>query len=169
MQEENCATVGDSELRHCLFQAEVKGSAITVLPEIQKEKELLVNATPPSVPLLQSSHELPDCVRAARKRQLPDSKCNSGIPPYGYLIMQIWLGGWMRSYQVCMHTSRTAQHKEAWPASMSIHRMLIDKHQHNSSWLPIFATSKMDCLICCHSVSLNAPFFFFNRNVAARP
>lgn len=113
LQEENCAAVGDSELRHCLFQVEVKGSAITVLPEIQKEKELLVNATPPSVPLLQSSHELPDCVRAARKRQLPDSKCNSGIPPYGYLIMQIWLGGWMRSYQVCMHTSRTAQHKEA--------------------------------------------------------
>ncbi|XP_021253030.1 tumor necrosis factor receptor superfamily member 1A-like isoform X1 [Numida meleagris] len=54
-------------------EVEVKGSAITVLPVVQKETELPVNATPPAVPLLQSSHELPDCVRPARKRQLPDN------------------------------------------------------------------------------------------------
>ncbi|NXC41772.1 TNR1A factor, partial [Penelope pileata] len=53
-------------------EVEVKKNATSVLPEAQKETELLVNATPPSVPLLQSSHELPDCVRPARKRQLPD-------------------------------------------------------------------------------------------------
>ncbi|NXT70358.1 TNR1A factor, partial [Chaetops frenatus] len=43
-----------------------------LLPESQKETELPVNATP-SAPLSQSSHELPDCVRPARKTQLPDS------------------------------------------------------------------------------------------------
>uniref|UniRef100_A0A8B9E469 TNR1A factor n=1 Tax=Anser cygnoides TaxID=8845 RepID=A0A8B9E469_ANSCY len=48
-------------------------SAISILPEAQKETELLVNAMPPSAPLPQSSHELPDCVRPARKTQLPDN------------------------------------------------------------------------------------------------
>lgn len=113
--------MGDCELRHCFFQVEAKGSAIAVLPEIQKEKELLVNATPPSVPLLQSSHELPDCVRPARKRQLPDSKCNSGIPPregsgvdYADMVgrMDETLPG-VHALCMCMHTSCMAQHKEA--------------------------------------------------------
>ncbi|NXQ18011.1 TNR1A factor, partial [Peucedramus taeniatus] len=44
-----------------------------LLPESQKETELLVYATPSSAPLPRSSHELPDCVRPARKTQLPDS------------------------------------------------------------------------------------------------
>ncbi|NXE39366.1 TNR1A factor, partial [Ptilorrhoa leucosticta] len=43
-----------------------------LLPESQKETELPVNATP-SAPLPQSPHELPDCVRPARKTQLPDN------------------------------------------------------------------------------------------------
>ncbi|NXY21203.1 TNR1A factor, partial [Atrichornis clamosus] len=43
-----------------------------LLPESQKETEFYVNATPSS-PLPQSSHELPDCVRPARKTQLPDN------------------------------------------------------------------------------------------------
>lgn len=73
--------VGDSGLTQCFFQVEVKRSAISILPEAQKETELLVNAVPPSAPLPQSSHELPDCVRPARKTQLPDSKWNSPIPP----------------------------------------------------------------------------------------
>lgn len=54
-------------------EVEVKRSAISILPEAQKETELLVNAMPPSAPLPQSSHELPDCVRPARKTQLPDN------------------------------------------------------------------------------------------------
>ncbi|KAM7128608.1 LOW QUALITY PROTEIN: tumor necrosis factor receptor superfamily member 1A-like [Ciconia maguari] len=55
-------------------EVEVKRSEISVLlPEPQKETQLSVNATPPPAPLLQSSHELPDCVRPARKTQLPDN------------------------------------------------------------------------------------------------
>ncbi|XP_074665224.1 tumor necrosis factor receptor superfamily member 1A isoform X2 [Strix aluco] len=55
-------------------EVEVKRSEISILlPESQKETELSVNATPPPAPLLQSSHELPDCVRPARKTQLPDN------------------------------------------------------------------------------------------------
>ncbi|KAM4683681.1 tumor necrosis factor receptor superfamily member 1A isoform 1-T1 [Amazona ochrocephala] len=55
-------------------EVEVKKGEISILlPESRKETELLVNATPPPVPLPQSSHEFPDCVRPARKRQLPDS------------------------------------------------------------------------------------------------
>ncbi|NXJ11804.1 TNR1A factor, partial [Odontophorus gujanensis] len=54
-------------------EVDVKGSAVIVLPEIKKETELVVDATPSSAPLLQRLHELPDCVRPARKRQLPDS------------------------------------------------------------------------------------------------
>ncbi|KAF4804921.1 TNF receptor superfamily member 1A [Turdus rufiventris] len=45
----------------------------TLLPESQKETKLPGNATIPSGPLPQSSHELPDCVRPARKTQLPDN------------------------------------------------------------------------------------------------
>ncbi|XP_032909256.1 tumor necrosis factor receptor superfamily member 1A isoform X2 [Catharus ustulatus] len=45
----------------------------TLLPESQKETKLPVNATLSSGPLPQSSHELPDCVRPARKTQLPDN------------------------------------------------------------------------------------------------
>ncbi|NWH62852.1 TNR1A factor, partial [Geococcyx californianus] len=57
-----------------VFQIEVKRNEISILlPESQKETELLVSATPPPAPLLQSSHELPDCVRPARKTQLPDN------------------------------------------------------------------------------------------------
>ncbi|NXO10532.1 TNR1A factor, partial [Oriolus oriolus] len=52
---------------------EVKRNEISILlPESQKETELPLNATP-SAPLPQSSHELPDCVRPARKTQLPDN------------------------------------------------------------------------------------------------
>lgn len=70
-----CPAADDSELRKCVFQVEVKRDEISILlPESQKETELLVNATPPPAPLPQSSHEFPDCVRPARKRQLPDSK-----------------------------------------------------------------------------------------------
>lgn len=70
-----CAAAGDSGLRKCVFQVEVKRSEISILlPESQKETELSVNATPPPAPLPQSSHELPDCVRPARRTQLPDSK-----------------------------------------------------------------------------------------------
>ncbi|OXB76238.1 UNVERIFIED_CONTAM: hypothetical protein H355_014646 [Colinus virginianus] len=54
-------------------EVDVKASAITVLPEIKKETELVVDATPSAEPLLQRLHELPDCVRPARKRQLPDN------------------------------------------------------------------------------------------------
>ncbi|XP_071415918.1 tumor necrosis factor receptor superfamily member 1A isoform X2 [Pithys albifrons albifrons] len=54
-------------------EVEVKRNEISILlPESQKEIELSVNATP-SAPLPQSSHELPDCVRPARKTQLPDN------------------------------------------------------------------------------------------------
>ncbi|KAM6309821.1 tumor necrosis factor receptor superfamily member 1A isoform 2-T2 [Podargus strigoides] len=57
-----------------LSEVEVKRSEISILlPESQKEAELSANATPPPAPLLQSSHELPDCVRPARRTQLPDS------------------------------------------------------------------------------------------------
>lgn len=70
-----CVAVGDCGLRKHVFQVEVKRSEISILlPEPQKETELLVNAAPPTAPLPQSSHELPDCVRPARKTQLPDSK-----------------------------------------------------------------------------------------------
>lgn len=70
-----CAAVGDCGLRKHVFQVEVKRGEISILlPEPQKETELLVNAAPPPAPLPQSSHELPDCVRPARKTQLPDSK-----------------------------------------------------------------------------------------------
>ncbi|NXI88159.1 TNR1A factor, partial [Rhipidura dahli] len=52
---------------------EEKRNEISILlPESQKETELPVKATP-SAPLPQSSHELPDCVRPARKTQLPDN------------------------------------------------------------------------------------------------
>ncbi|NXX91473.1 TNR1A factor, partial [Centropus bengalensis] len=56
-------------------EVEVKRHEISIpLPESQTETELLVKATPPPpAPVLQSSHELPDCVSPARKRQLPDS------------------------------------------------------------------------------------------------
>uniref|UniRef100_A0A8C3JRG8 TNR1A factor n=1 Tax=Calidris pygmaea TaxID=425635 RepID=A0A8C3JRG8_9CHAR len=56
-------------------EVEVKRSEISILlPDSQKETELSVNAAPPPpAPLLQSSHELPDCVRPARKTQLPDN------------------------------------------------------------------------------------------------
>ncbi|NXJ65609.1 TNR1A factor, partial [Rostratula benghalensis] len=63
-----------SSKKKCLFQVEVKRSEIsTLLPESQKEIELSVKAAPPPAPMLQSSHELPDCVRPARKTQLPDN------------------------------------------------------------------------------------------------
>lgn len=52
---------------------EEKRNKISILlPESQKETELPVNESP-SAPLPQSSHELPDCVRPARKTQLPDN------------------------------------------------------------------------------------------------
>ncbi|KAJ7402662.1 tumor necrosis factor receptor superfamily member 1A isoform X2 [Pitangus sulphuratus] len=54
-------------------RVEVKRNEVSfLLPESKKEIELPVNATP-SAPLPQSSHELPDCVRPARKTQLPDN------------------------------------------------------------------------------------------------
>ncbi|XP_050189515.1 LOW QUALITY PROTEIN: tumor necrosis factor receptor superfamily member 1A [Myiozetetes cayanensis] len=54
-------------------EVEVKRNEVSfLLPESKKEIELPVNATP-SAPLPQSSHELPDCVRPARKTQLPDN------------------------------------------------------------------------------------------------
>ncbi|KAI1242229.1 hypothetical protein IHE44_0005746 [Lamprotornis superbus] len=52
---------------------EKRNEISTLLPEPQKETELPVNATLSSGPLPQSSHELPDCVRPARKTQLPDN------------------------------------------------------------------------------------------------
>ncbi|NWW93399.1 TNR1A factor, partial [Rhynochetos jubatus] len=55
---------------NCIFQVEVKRSEI-LLPESQKETELPVTAAQAHLP--QSSHELPDCVRPARKTQLPDN------------------------------------------------------------------------------------------------
>ncbi|NWW53395.1 TNR1A factor, partial [Pedionomus torquatus] len=63
------------KLRKSVFQVEVKRSEISILlPESRKETELSVNAAAPSpAPPLQSSHELPDCVRPARKTQLPDN------------------------------------------------------------------------------------------------
>lgn len=68
-----CAAVGDSELCR-VFQDEEKRNEISILlPASQKETVLPVNAAP-SAPVPQSSHELPDCVRSARKTQLPDSK-----------------------------------------------------------------------------------------------
>ncbi|XP_064266381.1 tumor necrosis factor receptor superfamily member 1A [Passer domesticus] len=55
-------------------QAEEKINEISSLrPESQKETELPVKATLSPAPLPQSSHELPDCVRPARKTQLPDT------------------------------------------------------------------------------------------------
>ncbi|NXC09550.1 TNR1A factor, partial [Orthonyx spaldingii] len=50
-------------------EVEEKKEISILLPESQKETELPVNATP-SAPL---PHELPDCVRPARKTQLPDN------------------------------------------------------------------------------------------------
>ncbi|NWX55373.1 TNR1A factor, partial [Promerops cafer] len=52
---------------------EKRNEISTLLPESQKERELPVKATLSSAPLPQSSHELPDCVRPARKTQLPDN------------------------------------------------------------------------------------------------
>ncbi|NXM18686.1 TNR1A factor, partial [Ploceus nigricollis] len=55
-------------------EAEEKRNEIPILlPESRKETELPLNATLSSAPLPQSSHELPDCVRPARKTQLPDN------------------------------------------------------------------------------------------------
>ncbi|XP_030806575.1 tumor necrosis factor receptor superfamily member 1A [Camarhynchus parvulus] len=54
-------------------EVEEKNEISTLCPESQKETELPLNATQPSAPLPQSSHELPDCVRPARKTQLPDT------------------------------------------------------------------------------------------------
>ncbi|NXR13408.1 TNR1A factor, partial [Semnornis frantzii] len=65
---------GGSGLTECAFQVEVKRNEISILlPESQKETEFIVNATPTTAPLPQSSHELPDCISPARKTQLPDS------------------------------------------------------------------------------------------------
>ncbi|NXB59794.1 TNR1A factor, partial [Struthidea cinerea] len=59
--------------REPVSEDEEKRNKISILlPESQKETELPVNAAP-SAPLPQSSHELPDCVRPARKTQLPDN------------------------------------------------------------------------------------------------
>ncbi|NXN86617.1 TNR1A factor, partial [Bombycilla garrulus] len=60
--------------KELISEVEEKRNEISILPlESQKETELPVNAilSPTSVP--QSSHELPDCVRPARKTQLPDN------------------------------------------------------------------------------------------------
>ncbi|XP_054019309.1 tumor necrosis factor receptor superfamily member 1A [Dryobates pubescens] len=63
-------------------EVEVKRKEISILlPESQKETEFLVNAAPPTAPLPQSSHELPDCVSPARKTQLPDN------PPILYTVV----------------------------------------------------------------------------------
>ncbi|NXU46379.1 TNR1A factor, partial [Drymodes brunneopygia] len=51
---------------------EKRNEISTLLSESQKETELPISATP-SAPVLQSSHELPDCVTPARKTQLPDN------------------------------------------------------------------------------------------------
>ncbi|NXG47661.1 TNR1A factor, partial [Psilopogon haemacephalus] len=65
---------GSSGLTKCVFQVEVKRNEISILlPESQKETEFIVNATPTTAPLPQSSHELPDCISPARKTQLPDN------------------------------------------------------------------------------------------------
>ncbi|KFP71915.1 PREDICTED: tumor necrosis factor receptor superfamily member 1A, partial [Acanthisitta chloris] len=54
-------------------EVEAKRNEISILlPESKKETESPVNATS-FAPLPQSSHELPDCVRPARKAQLPDN------------------------------------------------------------------------------------------------
>ncbi|NXU48277.1 TNR1A factor, partial [Turnix velox] len=75
VQENGIAPSFDScgELRKSVFQVEAKREVSMLLPESQKETELSVTATAPPAPLLQSSHELPDCVRPARKTQLPDN------------------------------------------------------------------------------------------------
>ncbi|NWY68753.1 TNR1A factor, partial [Erithacus rubecula] len=52
---------------------EKRNEISTLVPKSQKETELQVNATVSSEPLPQSSPELPDCVRPARKTQLPDN------------------------------------------------------------------------------------------------
>ncbi|XP_005038541.1 PREDICTED: tumor necrosis factor receptor superfamily member 1A [Ficedula albicollis] len=52
---------------------EKRNEISTLVPESQKETESPVNAALSSGPLPQSSHELPDCVRPARKTQLPDN------------------------------------------------------------------------------------------------
>ncbi|NXD21629.1 TNR1A factor, partial [Spelaeornis formosus] len=55
-------------------EVEEKRNEISTLPpESQKETNFPVNAPLSSPPVSQSSHELPDCVRPARKTQLPDS------------------------------------------------------------------------------------------------
>ncbi|NWS34501.1 TNR1A factor, partial [Polioptila caerulea] len=57
-----------------VLEVEEKRNEISsLLPVSQKETILPVNATLLSTPLPQSSHELPDCVRPARKTQLPDN------------------------------------------------------------------------------------------------
>ncbi|NWV31200.1 TNR1A factor, partial [Grantiella picta] len=59
--------------KESVSEAEEKRNEISIpLPESQKETESPLNAIP-SAPLPQSSHELPDCVRPARKTQLPDN------------------------------------------------------------------------------------------------
>ncbi|NWU00264.1 TNR1A factor, partial [Urocynchramus pylzowi] len=52
---------------------EKRNEISTLLPGSQKEIELPVNPTLPSAPPPQSSNELPDCVRPARKTQFPDT------------------------------------------------------------------------------------------------
>ncbi|NXR97732.1 TNR1A factor, partial [Oxylabes madagascariensis] len=52
---------------------EKRNEISNLLPESKKETELPLNATLSPAPLPQSSHELPDCVRPARKTQLPDN------------------------------------------------------------------------------------------------
>ncbi|XP_051500037.1 tumor necrosis factor receptor superfamily member 1A-like [Apus apus] len=60
--------------KEALHEGEVKRNEISILlPESQKESQLLVNATPSSEPLSQSSQEFPDYVRPAPKTQLPDN------------------------------------------------------------------------------------------------
>ncbi|RMC07650.1 hypothetical protein DUI87_17127 [Hirundo rustica rustica] len=54
-------------------EVEEKRNEVSTLCESQKETELPLNAAISSAPLPQSSHELPDCVRPARKTQLPDN------------------------------------------------------------------------------------------------
>ncbi|NXK86168.1 TNR1A factor, partial [Formicarius rufipectus] len=69
----SCGEYSSKGTKQHIFQVEVKRNEISILlPESQKEIELSVTATP-SAPLPQSSHELPDCVRPARKTQLPDN------------------------------------------------------------------------------------------------
>ncbi|NXR17520.1 TNR1A factor, partial [Cinclus mexicanus] len=60
--------------KETVSEAEEKRNEIsTLLPGSQKETELPVNVGLSYGPLPQSSHELPDCVRPARKTQLPDN------------------------------------------------------------------------------------------------